>query len=356
MLSTIGSPSGAIKDAAGSIGPMATEGNLIVGAGARLSQLATMAREARVEIGDLVSCTPVREVPAELLPPGPDRLVLKLENQQVSGSFKARGAAHFIARLLAQQQPAGVLTYSSGNHGRAVAEAAARQGLAALVVAPDSIDRVKAAAVIEAGAELVRVGPTTDERKLRAEQIAAERGWVLVPPFDHEWIISGQGTLVLELIEQIGTFEHLWLPVGGGGLAAGCAAVASVEMPECQVHTVEPEGSAALARSLQADQRLHLEATTSEADGLLPLTVGELNWELLSRAGVAAEVISEGQLMASLSILHQRLEIQAEPSGSCSAAPLLAARSGASLAGGTHVAVVSGGNVSSERLARLLSP
>jgi threonine dehydratase len=132
--------------------------------------------------------------------------------------------------------------------------------------------------------------------------------------------------------------------------------VASVEMPECQVHTVEPEGSAALARSLQADQHLHLEATTSEADGLLPLTVGELNWELLSTAGVMAEVISEGQLMASLSILHRRLEIQAEPSGSCSAAPLLAARSGASLPGGTHVAVVSGGNVSSERLARLLSP
>lgn len=338
------------------MGPVATEGNLIVEAGARLSQLATMAREARVEIGDLVSCTPVREVPAELLPPGPDRLVLKLENQQVSGSFKARGAAHFIARLLAQQTPAGVLTYSSGNHGRAVAEAAARQGLAALVVAPDSIDRVKAAAIIEAGAELVQVGPTTDERKLRAEQIAAERGWVIVPPFDHEWIISGQGTLVLELIEQIGTFDHLWLPVGGGGLAAGCAAVASVEMPECQVHTVEPEGSAALARSLQADQRLHLEATTSEADGLLPLTVGKLNWELLGTAGVMAEVISEGQLLASLSILHRRLEIQAEPSGSCSAAPLLAARSGASLAGGTHVAVVSGGNVSSERLARLLSP
>ncbi len=337
---------------------MATEGNLIVEAGARWSQLATMAREAMGEIGDLVSCTPVVEVPAALLPHGPDRLLLKLENQQVSGSFKARGAAHFISRLLAQQTPApaGVLTYSSGNHGRAVSEAAARRGLAALVVAPDSIDRVKAAAVIEAGAELVQVGPTTDERKLRAEQIAAERGWVMVPPFDHEWIISGQGTIVLELIDQLGSFDHLWVPVGGGGLAAGCAAVASVEMPECQVHTVEPEGSAALARSLQADQHLHLAETASEADGLLPLTVGELNWELLRSAGVAAEVISEGQLSASLAILHQQLEILAEPSGCCSSAPLLAPRSDAALPGGTHVAVVSGGNVSSERLARLLSP
>ena len=182
----------------------------------RLKSIAQLAGEAREWIKPRVVPTPLQTVPRELVAAGPDRLLLKLENQQVSGSFKARGAAHFIARLVAEHDPAGVLTYSSGNHGRAVSEVAAAMGIAALVVAPDSIDPVKAGAIIEAGAQLVQVGPTTDERKLRAEQIAAERGWVIVPPFDHEWIISGQGTLVLELIEQLGSApDHLWLPVGG---------------------------------------------------------------------------------------------------------------------------------------------
>ena len=203
----------------------------------RLKSIAQLAGEAREWIKPRVVPTPLQPVPRELVAAGPDRLLLKLENQQVTGSFKARGAAHFIARLVAEHDPAGVLTYSSGNHGRAVSEVAAAMGIAALVVAPDSIDPVKAGAIIEAGAELVQVGPTTDERKLRAEQIAAERGWVIVPPFDHEWIISGQGTLVLELIEQLGSApDHLWVPVGGGGLSAGCAATAAIEIPECTVH------------------------------------------------------------------------------------------------------------------------
>lgn len=322
----------------------------------RLKSIAQLAGEARKWIEPRVVPTPLQPVPRELVAAGPDRLLLKLENQQVTGSFKARGAAHFIARLVAEHDPAGVLTYSSGNHGRAVSEVAAAMGIAALVVAPDSIDPVKAGAIIEAGAELVQVGPTTDERKLRAEQIAAERGWVIVPPFDHEWIISGQGTLVLELIEQLGSApDHLWVPVGGGGLAAGCAATAAIEMPECTVHTVEPEGSAALARSLACDQRLHLEETRSEADGLLPLTVGDLNWQLLRAAAVEPHQIREEQLISTLRILQQDCGIGAEPSGACSSAPLLASPPGTLLAGGTHVAVVSGGNVSPERLKRLLS-
>ncbi|MEC9476525.1 MAG: pyridoxal-phosphate dependent enzyme [Planctomycetota bacterium] len=320
----------------------------------RPQRIARLATQAAQMVADQLENTPLVQIPADLLPDGPAALYLKLECCQRSGSFKARGATHFIERLVSDQMPAGVLTYSSGNHGRAVAEAAAQRGIPALVVAPDTIDAVKAQAVTDAGAELVRVGPTTDERKARAEQIVAERGWTMVPPFDHDWIMAGQGTLLLEVIAEIGDFDHLWVPVGGGGLSGGCAAVAAARIPDCQVHTVEPIGSASLAASLAAGRHLRLDQTSSEADGLLPMTVGDRNWQVLSSVAVTPEVISEAQLIESLKILH-RVEIAAEPSGACAAAPILAADSQATLPEGIHVAVVSGGNVSAQRLAKLLA-
>ncbi|MGE4601925.1 MAG: pyridoxal-phosphate dependent enzyme [Planctomycetota bacterium] len=320
----------------------------------RHERIATLACEAARMLREKLIRTPLVQIPSHLVVAGPDRLLVKLECCQRSGSFKARGATHFLERLLQEGVPAGVLTYSSGNHGRAVAEAAEVLGIPALVVAPGSIDPLKAQAVIDAGAELVRVGPTSDERKQRAEQIAADRGWTIIPPFDHDWIMAGQGTLMLEIIDEIGTVDHLWVPVGGGGLSAGCAAVAAAQIPGCQVHTVEPEGSAALARSIAQGRRLRLESSTSEADGLLPLTIGQRNWEVLSSVGVVAEVIDEDQLLESLRILRCDCQIEAEPSGACSVAPLLVPTTGEALPGGTHVAVISGGNVSDERLERLL--
>ncbi|HIC23954.1 MAG TPA: pyridoxal-phosphate dependent enzyme, partial [Planctomycetes bacterium] len=137
----------------------------------RHERIATLAREAATMLREKLIQTPLVQIPAHLVVAGPDRLLVKLECCQRSGSFKARGATHFLERLLQEGVPAGVLTYSSGNHGRAVAEAAEVLGIPALVVAPESIDSLKAQAVIDAGAELVRVGPTSDERKQRAEQI-----------------------------------------------------------------------------------------------------------------------------------------------------------------------------------------
>ena len=185
----------------------------------RVAELSLSARD-RMR-GTLVE-TPLREVSADLLQVGVEQAWVKMECCQVSGSFKARGATYYLSRLLEESSPSGVITYSSGNHGRALSEAAQRAGVAAAVVAPNTIDEVKAEAVENAGAELVRVGPTTDERKSRAEEIARERGWTVVPPFDHEWIMAGQGTIVLEVIDQLGFVpDHLWVPVGGGGLVGG---------------------------------------------------------------------------------------------------------------------------------------
>lgn len=322
----------------------------------RIRHIARLAVEARPRLSATLVQTPLRQ----LLPNSFDgtdlQAWLKMECCQVSGSFKARGATHFLSKLLDEETPAGVITYSSGNHGRALSEAAARINLPATVVAPSTIDAVKAAAVKNAGAELVLVGPTTDERRQRAEELAEERGWRVIPPFDHDWIMAGQGTIVLEAIEQLGAPpDHLWLPVGGGGLSAGCAAVARIHAPDCRIHVVEPEGSDALARSLAAGEHLRCESPKSEADGLLPQAVGSGNWQVLAAAGVISHRIQDSDLLGSLRFLRNQMGVGAEPSGACSVTPLLTSSLKSSDRPGVHVAVVSGGNVGTSRLQKLLS-
>ncbi|OUU23855.1 MAG: hypothetical protein CBC13_04535 [Planctomycetia bacterium TMED53] len=322
----------------------------------RIGRIAALATAARSRIAGSLLQTPLRRILPKSLPDQGLEVWLKMECCQVSGSFKARGATHFLLKLTEESSPKGVITYSSGNHGRALSEAAAKIGLPAVVVAPSTIDTVKADAVRGAGAELVLVGPTTDERRQKAEEIAEERDWVVVPPFDHDWIMAGQGTLVLEAIDQLGRVpDHIWLPVGGGGLSAGCAAVARVHAPDCQIHVVEPEGSDALARSLEAGQHLRCEAPRSEADGLLPQSVGLGNWQVLSAAGVISHRISDADLLRSLEILQRQNGIGAEPSGACAVTPLLTNFASSSATSELHVAVVSGGNVAADRLERLLS-
>lgn len=308
--------------------------------------------EARERIEPRIRRTPLRAVPARFLPPGVT-LDLKLECAQVSGSFKARGAAHFVDRLLDGSPPAGVVTYSSGNHGRAVAEAAAARGLAVLVVVPDDVDASKASAIAAAGAEVVRAGPTSTSRTERALAIAEERGWAVIPPFDHEWIIAGQATVTLEILEDRPDITDLWVPVGGGGLSAGAAAALAAHAPGVRLHAVEPVGAAGYAASVAAGDRTCLAETGSVADGLLPLSIGARNWTELSRFGAVPVTVDEETILASLRRHRIDLDVPAEPSGAVAAAPLLFPGEG-TVAEGVHVAVVSGGNVAPERLARLL--
>jgi len=308
--------------------------------------------EARRRLAGRVVRTPLVEVPSRWLPDGA-RLFLKLEDRQRSGSFKARGATHFIDRLCDEREPSGVVTYSSGNHGRAVAEAAAARRIPALVTVPEAIDGAKAAAIIEAGAELVRAGPTSESRRERAEAIAAERGWKVIPPFDHEWIIEGQSTVAAEIIEDLPLLSDLWVPVGGGGLAAGSAAALAAHAPQARLHAVEPEGAAAYAASVRQGRRVRLERAESVADGLLPLSIGERNWAWLLRVAAQPVTVSERRILASWRILRRELGVPAEPSGAVAAAPLLAAGPSTALPG-LHVAIVSGGNIDPARVARLL--
>ena len=301
--------------------------------------------------------TPLQEVPANLRPRADLRLSLKLECVQISGSFKARGARHFVARLVEGNSSRGVITYSSGNHGRAVAEAARDAGIPAVVTVPEGVDPSKAAAMQAAGAEVISAGLTSRSRKEAALAVAEERGLEVIPPFDHEWIIAGQATAGLEIIEDVPDLVAVWVPVGGGGLSAGVAAAMTALRPELTVYTVEPVAAAPLAASLAAGQRTELDSTESVADGLLPLAIGERNWDILSCARVVPVTVEEDVILESLGRLHRELEVHAEPSGAVAPAPLLTGRSSVtldSLPPGHHVAIVSGSNVDPARLERLL--
>src|SRR5690606_28687755 len=199
---------------------------------------------------------------------------LKCENLQRIGAFKLRGAYTMVSRLPEQQRRAGVITFSSGNHGQAVALAARLFQIPAVVV-PGTAPDVKVEGARRLGAEVVLEGTTSAERKARAEAIAAERGLTMVPPFDHPDVIAGQGTVALEILEDWPEVRAILVPVGGGGLLAGIAAWVRAHQPDCAVIGVEPENACAMRRSLDAGRTVTIEPRPTIADGLAPIRPGD---------------------------------------------------------------------------------
>ncbi len=268
---------------------------------------------------------------------------LKLENTQRGGAFKFRGAYNFVAGLPEAERARGVITYSSGNHGRAVALAAAEFGVPALVVVPEDAPRVKVEAIRLSGAEVVREGTTSLERKARAEAIAEERGMVIVPPFDHPDIIAGQGTVGLEIVEDWPEVERVLVPVGGGGLLAGVAAAVRALAPTARVYGVEPRGAAAMHASLAAGRPVELGSVETVADGLKPVRPGELTFAHARELVEDVLVVDDDAILRALAWCAEEWNLMVEPSGAAAAAALLA---GACPGGPARTAaVVSGGNV-----------
>src|SRR6202161_56019 len=171
----------------------------------------------------------------------PRQLFLKPENQQPIGAFKLRGAYNKIASLSEEERKRGVITYSSGNHAQGVAYAARALGVKSIIVMPASAPAIKRQATAALGAEIVLVGPGSAERQLKAEELAAQHGYIIVPPYNDEKIIAGQGTIGLEILEDLPEVEAVFAPVGGGGLISGVAAAIKLTRPEVQVIGVEPE-------------------------------------------------------------------------------------------------------------------
>jgi threo-3-hydroxy-L-aspartate ammonia-lyase len=276
---------------------------------------------------------------------------VKAECFQRGGAFKFRGAYNKIASLAPDVRSRGVLAYSSGNHAQAVAIAARLLGTSATIVMPEDAPAAKLEATRGYGAEIVSYDRWTDDREEIGSRLARERGVELVRPYDDPLVMAGQGTTALELLEDVPALDLLVVPVGGGGLIAGCATAAKALRPEIRVVGVEPDAGDDTRRSLAAGERVHLGVPRTIADGLQTPEPGELTFEV--NRGLVDEIVTvtDDEILDAMAYLFDRLKLVVEPSGAVGIAALLTGR--IATAGNVGV-VISGGNVGAARFAALL--
>jgi threonine dehydratase len=289
-------------------------------------------------------------------PTSDDRqLFLKPENLQPIGAFKLRGAYNKIASLTPEARSRGVITYSSGNHGQGVAYAARAMGVPAIVVMPSDIPAIKRDATQALGAEIILVGPGSLERQQRAEELAARHGYAIVPPFNDEKIIAGQGTIGLEILEDLPNVETILVPVGGGGMLSGIATAVKLSNPSIRVIGVEPELAADAQASFRAGKITETsadEATRTIADGLRSQSIGPINFEHIRKYVDDIITVSEFEIRQAVRRLAANPKTVAEPSGAVAAAGFLFHREELPKAR-LHVAVISGGNIDPKMLEEL---
>ncbi len=247
----------------------------------------------------------------------------KCENFQTGGAFKIRGASNFIFSIPKQDLPRGVVAYSSGNHAQAVAIAARAVGIRATLVMPTDAPRSKVAATRDRGATIIEYDRFKDDRAAIGVRIAAETGATLVPPFDHPWIIAGQGTAALELMEEIPNLDALVVPIGGGGLMSGCSIAAKHLRPSIRVIGAEPEKGNDAYLSLAAGKRVEIPPPDTIADGLRAPVPGELTFPILQRNVERVVLVSDDEIRQTMNYLLARLKILVEPSGAVAAAAAL---------------------------------
>ena len=282
---------------------------------------------------------------------GEPAFAIKCENMQPAGAFKIRGAYNMVAQLSAEARGAGVITYSSGNHGQAMALAARLLGIRAVVVMPETAPRVKVEGAERLGAEVLFAGTTVLDRKARAESEAAAHGLTMVPPFDHPWIIAGQGTCGLEIVEQCPAVSAVYVPMGGGGLVSGVSVAVKSLRRAARVIGVEPEGAPKMTVSRAAGHPVTLPKTASIADGLLSIRPGDLTFAHVQALVDEILTVSEREIEAAVKWLFDHANVVAEPSGAVSVAAVLRQRP---VADGI-VAIISGGNVSPEDYAQYIT-
>ena len=283
------------------------------------------------------------------------RLYLKPENQQPIGAFKLRGAYNKIASLSEDERKRGVISYSSGNHAQGVAYAARALKVKAVIVMPNNAPAIKREATAALGAEIVLVGPGSTERQLKAEELAAQHGYVIVPPYNDEKIIAGQGTIGLEILEDLPGVEAVFSPVGGGGLISGVATALKLTKPEVQVIGVEPELAADAQASLRAGKIVQFPAeqvSRTIADGLRTQSVGAINFEHMQCFVDAIVTVSEDEIRHALKLLALNPETVAEPSGAVATAGFLF-HADQFPETELNVAIISGGNIEPKMLEEL---
>ena len=288
---------------------------------------------------------------------GTHKLYLKLENLQPIGAFKIRGAYNKIASLTPEERERGVITYSSGNHGQGVAYAARALGIRAIIVMPADSPLVKRQATEAMGARVVLVGPASLERQQRAEELVRQHGYVMVPPYNDEKIIAGQGTMGLEILEDLPDVDTVLVPVGGGGMISGIAAALKLSKPTVKVIGVEPELASDAQASLGEGRVVQLSAeqvSQTMADGLRTQSVGPINFEHIRSYVDHILTVGEEEIRQATLLLARNPKTVAEPSGAVAVAAFLF-HPDRLPDSEVNVAILSGGNIDPEMLRQLQS-
>lgn len=313
-------------------------------------------RAAQSRLQGITARTHLIEFP--LCAEDPRRLLLKPENQQPIGAFKLRGAYNKIASLSEEERQRGVISYSSGNHAQGVAYAALALNVKSVIVMPNNAPPIKRDATAKLGAEIVLVGPGSDERKAKAEELAAQHGYVIVPPYNDEKIIAGQGTIGLEILDEMPQVETVLSPVGGGGLISGVAAAIKLTNPKVKVIGVEPELAADAQASLRQGKIVQFPAeqvSRTIADGLRTQSIGPINFEHIHACVDDIITVTEDEIRRAMKYLSANPQTVAEPSGAVATAGFIFhARELPQTT--MNVAIISGGNIEPEMLLELQRP
>jgi len=287
-----------------------------------------------------------------------EQLYLKPEGLQPVGSFKLRGAYSKISSLTDDEKRRGVIAHSSGNHAQGVAFAAKALGVKATIVIPRDAPKLKIEGTRSFGAEVVLCGPTSAERVALADELATKHGYVLVPPYNDEKIIAGQGSIGMEILDDLEDVKLVLAPVSGGGLISGIATAIKSRKPNVKVIGVEPELAADAQASLRAGKRISfdpVQVTRTIADGLRTTPVGEIPFEHISKYVDDIVTVSEFEIREAVKRLLLEARVLAEPSGAVAPAAWLFHRDKLPPAK-KAVAVVSGGNIAPEMLREILNP
>jgi len=283
-------------------------------------------------------------------------VLIKPECLQVTGSFKIRGAYNFLSQLSPEQAKCGVVAFSSGNHAQGVAAAGSMLGIQTAIVMPEDAPRAKLENTRRLGGEVITYDRYTGDREALARDTAAERGAVVVPSYDHDYIIAGQGTVGLEIAEQAAELgiepDQVLVCCGGGGLIAGSATALKARLPNVSVHTVEPEDFDDTARSLRSGKRESVDDTArSICDALQAHMPGELTFAINRELLGGGLTVSDAEVRAAMRFAFRHLKLVVEPGGAVALAAVLAGK--IDTTGKTTVVVLSGGNVDSDLFAEI---
>ena len=280
-------------------------------------------------------------------------LYLKTENLQMTGSFKLRGAYYKISQLSPQEREKGVIACSAGNHAQGVALAATRMGIRSVVCMPDGAPIMKVESTKRLGAEVELVSGTYDDAHDRAVELQRQTGMTFIHPYDDEQVIAGQGTIGLEILDQLPDVDAVIVPVGGGGLISGVAFAIKSLRPEVKVYGVQAAGAPSMERAYHAHQYQTLTAVDTFADGIAVKTPGEITYQMVSEYVDDIVTVSEDEIAAAILALRETLKLVAEGAG---ATPVAAALFGKlPLAGKKTVCLISGGNIDVNILSRVIT-